>query len=103
VLEPTRLDPEERDERAHLLLYRLEPDEGVELGLQLLQRPPRLRAAQGIQLEPVRGVAACGLAEPIADQAEPPQDVVEWTAFHDPSLPARGIVNRRQAADHGYS
>ena len=42
VLLPARLHLEEGDERAHLLLDRLEPDERVELGLELLQRPGRL-------------------------------------------------------------
>jgi hypothetical protein len=42
VLLPARLHLEESDERAHLLLDRGEPDERVELRLQLLQRPRRL-------------------------------------------------------------
>ena len=37
VLEPLRLHLEEGDERAHLLLHGLEPDERVELGLELLE------------------------------------------------------------------
>ena len=40
-----RLHLEERDERADLLLHRLEPDQGVELGLQLRERPRRARPA----------------------------------------------------------
>ena len=39
VLEPPCLHLEEGDERAHLLLDRLEPDERVELGLELGERP----------------------------------------------------------------
>ena len=42
VLLPARLHLEERDERAHLLLDRREPDERVELRLELLERPRRL-------------------------------------------------------------
>ena len=45
VLLPSRLHLEEGDERVHLLLHRVEADECVQLGLDLLERPQRRRAA----------------------------------------------------------
>ena len=46
------LDAEERDERANLLLHRLEAGQRVELGQQLLERPRRvLLLAQDLEVE----------------------------------------------------
>ena len=46
------LNLEEGDERPHLLLHRLEPDEGVELGLKLGHRPGRLRPPARLEVRP---------------------------------------------------
>ena len=46
-----RLHAQERDERAHLLLHRLEAGERVELGEQLLERTGRLLLAQRVEIE----------------------------------------------------
>ena len=46
----SRLHLEERDEGAHLLLHGLEPDQRVELGLELVHRTGRLRLAQRVEL-----------------------------------------------------
>ena len=43
---PLRLDLQERHQRPHLLLDAIEPNERVELGLELLHRPRRLGAPE---------------------------------------------------------
>ena len=60
VLGARGLHLEEGDERSHLLLDRVQADEGVELGLELVQRGARLGLAQRVELvgQPVRAVAA---------------------------------------------
>ena len=62
VLAP-RLHAQERDERPHLLLDRLEPGQRVELGEQLLERPRRLLAPQEVELELLADLRAHLLAE----------------------------------------
>ena len=72
VLLPARLHLEEREQRMHLLLDRLETDEAVELCLQLGERPRRQRARpeteQLLELRPgcppqLVAELACGAAE----------------------------------------
>ena len=58
-----RLDAQERDERLHLLLDRLEPRQRVELGEQLLERPRRLLPAQDVEVELLADLQAQLLAE----------------------------------------
>src|SRR5262249_24341670 len=75
-----RLHLQERDERVHLLLHRLEPGQRVELSLQLLERPRGLGPAQRVELvrDPVTWVTpACG--EPLAQR---PWDILEWVSCH---------------------
>ena len=76
---------QEGDERAHLFLHRVEPDERVELGLELGQRPRRLRAPQRVELvgDPVRRIAAAGrLGEPLADDPQSAGYVFEGIPRH---------------------
>ena len=55
----SRLHLQEGDERPHLLLHRLQPDERVELGLQLGHRPRGLGPPKLVG-DPFRRVAAAG-------------------------------------------
>ena len=81
MLESPRLNLQEGDEGPHLLLHRLEPNEGVELGLQLRERKRRQRLAQALG-DPVDGIGACALAQPIPDHLEAALDVVERVRAH---------------------
>ena len=62
VLLPPRLHLEEGEQRVHLLLHRLEPDEPVELRLQLGERPrrrrPRRRGRAGPRARAPRSASA---------------------------------------------
>jgi hypothetical protein len=81
---PLGLHLQERDEGVHLLLDGLEPRQGVELGLELLQRPRRLRAPELVELvgDPVtRVTAARGQA-----LAEGAGDVFQWVSGHAGSI-----------------
>jgi len=87
VLEAPPLHLQEGDQRPHLLLHRLEPDEGVELGLQLLERarvldgwPPQVEAVGPV------GFAAQPLPHVVAQDLEAADDVVEWIR-HERALP----------------
>ena len=81
------LNLEEGDESADLLLDRLEPDERVELGLELRQRPRRLGPSQlvGHPFGGVRG--ARGLGETLAQDPQAAGDVVQWIPCHTGSVP----------------
>ena len=57
------LHPQERDERPHLLLDRLEPRQRVELCKQLLERPSRLLAPEHVEIELLADLGAQLLAE----------------------------------------
>ena len=68
VLLPLGLHLEKRDERPYLLLHRLEPGQGVELGLQRSERQLRVRLAEGLRErlgQPLGRLAARG--QPLAD------------------------------------
>src|SRR5262249_28386041 len=77
VLEPLRLNLEERDQGPYLLLDRLEPDERVELGLKLLDAPGRPRRLP--RIEPFRQVdlTADPLLDLLAQHAHAAADVIE--------------------------
>ena len=79
VLLPPRLHLEERDQRAHLLLHRLEADQRVELGLQLVERALRLRPGNP-QL--VRELVADRLADALAERAQRVGGVLERITAH---------------------
>src|SRR3954464_7954008 len=84
VLETTCLHLEECDEGAYLLLDRFEPDERVELGLELLERERRQWLPE-LVCDPVDGIAAGRLAQPLADHLEAAGDIVEWVWAHSGS------------------
>src|SRR5829696_7899946 len=101
---PPRLHAQERDERAHLLLHRVEAGEGVELREQLLQRARRLLLANPVDLE----LLAHGRAQLLAEAAQRLERVrrhraptvpvpVGCDAGADEAGRARGGVPRRQA------
>src|SRR4051794_9167329 len=80
---------EKGDERPHLLLHRLEPDEGVELRLELRHRPRRLRPPELIR-DPFRGIAAARrLGQPLSQHLQAPGDILEWFSRHTLILPVR--------------
>src|SRR5581483_9276517 len=60
---PAGLHAQERDERANLLLDRLEARERIELREQLLERPRRLLAPEHVELELLADLGAELLAE----------------------------------------
>jgi len=78
VLEPLRLNLEERDQGPHLFLDRLESDERVELGLELFQAPRRLGGLP--QIEPIRQVdlPTDPLLDLLPQDPNAAADVVEW-------------------------
>jgi hypothetical protein len=90
ALLPQRLHLQERDERVHLLLHRLEAHQAVELGLQLLQAllvfdlpgPFRLKTlelvGQPLALRPR------ALAQPLAEHAERAAGFVQRVSRHEP-------------------
>src|SRR5262249_44379086 len=87
VLLPPRLHLEERDERANLLLHRLEPDQRVELGLQLVQG---LRLGLGPRhAELIRDVVADGLPDALAERSKRVGRVLEWARAHGRTVPGR--------------
>jgi hypothetical protein len=57
------LNPQECDERAHLLLHRLEPGQCVELCEQLLEWPDRLLPPEHVEIELFTDLVAELLAE----------------------------------------
>ena len=73
-----RLHAEERDERAHLLLHRLEAGQRVELGQQLLERARLLFLAQDLEVELLPDLRPQLVAERFQG--------VEWTG-HSPTVP----------------
>ena len=77
MLEPLRLNLEERDQGPHLFLDRLEPDQRVKLGLELLQAPRRPRGLP--RIEPFRQVdlGADPLLELLPQDPNAAADVVE--------------------------
>jgi hypothetical protein len=78
VLEPLRLNLEERDQGPHLFLDRLQSDERVELGLELLQAPGRPSGLS--RIEPIRQVdlPADPLLDLLPQDTNAAADVVEW-------------------------
>src|SRR5439155_6351388 len=58
VLRAPSLYLEERRQRAHLVLHRAQPDEAVEVGLDLVERPLGLRASAELLAQPVYRVGA---------------------------------------------
>jgi len=79
---PLRLHLQERDERTDLILDRLEPDQGIELRLQLGQRARRLRSAELVR-DPVAGIGrARGLGQALAQDPQAAGDVLEWIPCH---------------------
>ena len=87
VLLPPRLHLQERDERAHLLLHRLEPDQRVELGLQLVQAALRLRL-QRAQL--FGELVADGLPDAFAERLQRLGGILEWVSAHHRSMLVAG-------------
>ena len=96
VLLPPRLHLEERDERAHLLLDRLQADQAVELGLQLGQRPrrldPRAEAEQILELGTGRP------PELVAELAGGAAEVLDRIRRHERDVPAFSVLLARAAA-----
>src|SRR6266511_1927541 len=84
VLLPARLHLEERDQRAHLLLHRVEPDQRVELGLEIVERALLLLLRHA---ELIRKIVADGLADALAERAQRVGSVVERVAAHAGTLP----------------
>ena len=78
MLEPLRLNLEERDQGPHLFLDRLEPNERVEFGLELLQAPGRPGGLS--RIEPIRQVdlPAYPLLDLLPQDPNAAADVVEW-------------------------
>src|SRR6266511_2188464 len=83
VLLPARLHLEERDQRAHLLLHRVEPDQRVELGLKIVERALLLLPRHA---ELIRKIVADGLADALAERAQRVGGVVERVAAHAGTL-----------------
>ena len=81
VLEPPRLDLEERDQRPDLLLDRLQADQRVELGLELLHRERREGLPEALR-NPVHRVGTRALAQPCPNHLQAALDVVEWVGAH---------------------
>ena len=87
VLLPARLHLQEGDERAHLLLDRLEPDQRVELGLQLVEAPLRL-LLQRAQL--LGELVADGLPDAFAERLQRLGGILEWVSAHERSMLVAG-------------
>src|SRR6266511_4046017 len=87
VLLPSRLHLEKCDQRAHLLLHRVQPDQRVELGLQLIERTRRFRPLRHSEL--IREIVADGLADALAERAQSVRGVLERIAVHGGKLPAQ--------------
>src|SRR6476620_11569275 len=87
------LNLEKSDERPHLLLHRLEPDESVELSLELGHRPRRLRPPELIR-DPFRRIAAARrLGQPLSQHLQTPGHILEWFPCHGAIVPLkRGIT-----------
>src|SRR5829696_3877229 len=83
---PARLHLKEGEERADLLLHRLEPGQRLELGLQLVERPRRLgrRAPRG---DLVDKIVADRLPNALAEGAQPLRSVLQRVATHILTVP----------------
>ena len=92
VLLPARLHLEKRNERAHLLLDRREPDERVELRLELLERPRRLGPVEAELLgDPVeRRLAGGRLSQALRQLPDVLRQLVTNVSWHGSgSVPGR--------------
>ena len=94
VLLPARLHLEEGDQRAHLLLHGLEPDERVELDLKRGERERRLRLRDP---DLIGDVVADGLAHALADRAERVGRVLERVPAHAGTLARNGHLPSAEA------
>src|SRR5262249_44481448 len=76
-----------RDQRTNLLLYRLEPDERVELGLQLVERPRLGLGPRHAEL--VGEIVSYGLADAFAERSKRVSRVLERVRAHVRTVPGR--------------
>ena len=98
VLLAARLHLQEGDERVHLLLDRLEPDERVELGLQLLERQRRQAARREPVAEPFLELGP-GRAPQLVAERSGPRRAGSWAWRHGSrALRCRGAF-RSQVTD----
>ena len=83
------LDLQERHQGAHLFLHRLEPDQRIELGLELRHRPGRLGPSEliGDPVGRVRG--SCRLGQTLAQHSQAAGHVLERIPRHAAILTTR--------------
>src|SRR5207247_8549316 len=87
-----RLHLQEREQRAHLLFHRLEPDQRVELGLQLVEAPLR-RLLERTEL--LGELVADGLPDALAERLESLGRILEWVSAHQRSMRVAGCKEER--------
>jgi hypothetical protein len=91
MAQPLSLDLEEGDESAHLILDRIEPDQRIELGLELVEASWLRRRPAGVEPVEPFDIGARSLLHALAQQVESLDEDVEG-ARHARQLPAASSV-----------